>query len=192
MRWVLSLLIVALSVCAWELFYFFSAPPLDPEQKALQAWEGVRAPDFSVKTGAGGWVHLADFKGKRVLLNFWATWCPPCLEELPNFIKLRAMLPPADVAILGMSTDDAAAQEEFAQRHGINYPLGIMRVLPPPYEDVEKIPTTLVIDRHGVVQHVLFGPQDFDTLRRYATEPDFTGKPKLAPDTQPSERETNL
>jgi peroxiredoxin len=176
-----TLLAVALALLAYEAFYYFSAPPLDEEQKALLAWEGVQAPDFSVTNVDGQAVRLADLKGKRVIVNFWATWCPPCREELPNFIKLRAETSPANLVILGLSTDEAAIQKSFAQRNGINYPLAILQNVPSPYQDIGKIPVTLVIDRNGVIQHVLFYAQDLKTLEKFAAEADFAGAVKAAP-----------
>ncbi len=175
-RWALSLAVIALALLGYEAFYYFSAPPLNAEQKALLAWQGVRAPDFSVTNLDGQAIHLADLKGKRVVLNFWATWCPPCLEEIPNFIKLRSATSPTNVVIIGLSTDDVATQKTFAQRHGIHYPLTILQSVSSPYQDVETIPVTMFIDHNGVIQHVLFGPQDFQTLGQYAAESDFAGR----------------
>jgi thiol-disulfide isomerase/thioredoxin len=180
-RWALSPVVVVLALLAVEAFYYFSVPPLSAEEKALLVWQGVRAPDFSVTNLDGQAVQLADFKGKRVVLNFWATWCPPCLEEIPNFIKLRNATSPTKVVIIGISTDDEATQKAFAQRHGINYPLTILQNVPSPYQDVDVIPVTMFIDRTGVIQHVLFGPQDFKTLDKYAAESDFVGEVKPAP-----------
>jgi len=181
LRWVLTLLAAVLALLAVEAFYYFSPPPLDAEQKALWVWQGVLAPDFSVTNLDGRTIHLADLKGKRVVLNFWATWCPPCLEEIPNFIKLRSATSPTNVVILGVSTDDLDAQKAFAQRQGINYPLTIMGNAPSPYQDVDVIPVTMVIDRNGIIQRVLFGPQEFADLKKYALESDFAGTVKAAP-----------
>jgi peroxiredoxin len=183
-RFALTLLAVALALLAYVSFYYFSAPPLDADQKALLAWEGVRAPDFSVTNVDGHAVRLADLKGKRVILNFWATWCVPCLAEIPNFTKLRAETSPTNVVILGLSTDDAATQKTFAERNGVNYPLAILQNVQSPYQDIDKIPVTLVIDRNGVIQHVLFYAQDFKTLEKSAAEADFSGTVKSAPDTK--------
>jgi peroxiredoxin len=180
----LTLLAVALALLAYVSFYYFSAPPLDADQKALLAWEGVRAPDFSVTNVDGHAVRLADLKGKRVILNFWATWCVPCLAEIPNFTRLRAETSPTNVVILGLSTDDAATQKTFAQRNGINYPLAILQNVPSPYQDIDKIPVTIVIDRNGVIQRVLFYAQDFKMLEKSAAEADFSGTVKSAPDSQ--------
>ena len=180
-RLALSLLAGALALLAFEAFRCFSAPPLDPEQKALLAWQGVRAPDFSATNLDGRAIHLADLKGKRVVLNFWATWCPPCLEEIPNFVKLRSANSSTNVVVIGISTDDLTAQKAFAQQHGVNYPFTLLQDMPSPYQDVDGIPVTMFIDRNGVIQHVLFGPQDFQTLEKYVTEPDFDGKVTAAP-----------
>jgi peroxiredoxin len=181
LRFAVTLLAVALALLAFEALYYFSAPPLDEEQKALLAWEGVRAPDFSVTNLDGQSVRLTDLKGKRVIVNFWATWCVPCLVELPNFIKLRAETSPTNLVIIGLSTDDAATQKTFAQRNGINYSLAILQDVPSPYQDIVKIPVTLVIDRNGVIQHVLFYAQDFKPLEKIAAEPDFAGLVKTVP-----------
>jgi peroxiredoxin len=180
-RFALTLLAVAVALLAFEAFYYFSAPPLDEQQKALLAWEGVQAPDFTVTNLDGQAIRLADLKGKRVLVNFWATYCPPCLEETPNFVKLRAETPPANLAIVGLSTEDMATQKVFAQRNGVNYSLAILQNMPSPYQDIDKIPVTMVIDRNGVIQHVLFYAQDLKTLEKFAAEADYTGRVKAAP-----------
>ncbi len=180
-RWTVTLLVVTLALLGFEMFYYFSAPRMDEEQKALLAWEGVRAPDFSVTNLDGQAIHLADLKGKRVILNFWATWCAPCLSEIPNFIKLRAETSPTNVVILGLSPDDAAVQDAFARRTGITYPLAILQNMPSPYQDIVKIPVTLVIDGNGVVQHAVTGPQELGMLERFATEPDYSGPVKSPP-----------
>jgi peroxiredoxin len=183
-RFAVTLLAVAVALLAFEAVYYFSAPPLDQEQKALLAWEGVRAPDFSVTNLDGQAVRLADLKGKRVIVNFWATWCVPCLVEIPNFTKLRAETSPTNLVVIGLSTDDAATQKKFAQRNGINFPLAILQNVPSPYQDIDKIPVTMVIDRNGVIQHAVLGPQDLKALEKFAVEADFSGQVKSPPDTK--------
>jgi peroxiredoxin len=183
-RFAVMLLVAALALLAFESFYYFSASPLSAEQKALVAWEGVRAPDFSVTNVDGQAIRLADLKGKRVLINFWATYCPPCLEETPNFVKLRAETSSTNVAIIGLSTEDAATQKAFAQRNGVTYPLAILEYVPSPYQDVVTIPVTMVIDRNGVIQHVSFGAQDLRALEKLSAEADYSGTVKSSPNSQ--------
>jgi peroxiredoxin len=184
LRWALGVLLVPLGLLAFEAFDYYSTPRLDVDQKALIAWEGIRAPDFSVTNVDGQAIRLSDFKGKRVILNFWATWCGPCQLEIPAFIKLRAEISPAKVVILGLSTDDAVTQRTFAHRNGINYVLAILQNVLSPYQDITKIPVTMVIDRNGVIQHVAFYAQDLKALEKFAAEPDFVGQVKSAPDWQ--------
>ncbi|MBU6408963.1 MAG: TlpA family protein disulfide reductase [Verrucomicrobia bacterium] len=174
-----ALPVIALALLAFEGFYYLSSRRADQSQ--FSPWVGVRAPDFTVTNLDGKAIHLADFKGKRVILNFWATWCPPCREELPGFIKLRSETPSTKVVILGLSTDAAAAQRAFARSHQINYPLAVMGILPSPYGEVALIPTTMVIDRHGVIEQVAVGIQGLSTLEQFASEPDFSGSVKPAP-----------
>jgi peroxiredoxin len=83
-----------------------------------------------------------------------------------------------------LSTDDAATQKIFAQRNGVNYPLAVLQNAPSPYRDIAKIPVTIVIDRNGVIQHVLFYAQDFETLEKIAAEADFSGQVKSTPGSQ--------
>ncbi|HZT21740.1 MAG TPA: TlpA disulfide reductase family protein [Verrucomicrobiae bacterium] len=171
-----TLLTVALALLAFLAFRYFSASgAAGAEEKLLRAWIGARAPDFVVTNLDGRAVRLSDFKGRRVILNFWATWCPPCQAEIPAFIRLRAETSPTHVVILGLSTDAPEVQRVFALRHGVNYPLAVLRNVPAPYSDLTVIPVTLVIDEQGVIQNAVLGPQDLKTLEQFAASPDFNG-----------------
>ena len=134
---------VSPGLLAFEAFNYFSAPPLDAGQKALVAWEGVRAPDFSVTNLGGQAIRLADLKGKRVILNFRATWCVPCLVKIPNFIKLRTEASPTNVFIPGLSTDDEDTLKTFVKRNGVNYSIAQLKNVPSPDQDIVKIPVTI-------------------------------------------------
>ncbi len=156
----------------------------------LDRWQGVPAPDFSVTTLDGKSIKLSDLKGRRVVVDFWATWCPPCVQELPHFIKLRAEIPPDEVVIVGISSEDAATLQPFIRKKGINYPIAATDNLPAPYKDVSSIPTTFFIDRNGVIQHIAVGYHDFDDLKAHAVGKDYAGEPKpppAAPEESPAE-----
>lgn len=144
-------------------------------------WEGVVAPDLSVKTLDGQTYKLGDLKGKRVVLDFWATWCPPCVKEIPHFIQLRNQAPAAELVIIGISSEDADTLKSFVRKHDVNYLIGSAKDLPSPYKDVTAIPTTFFIDRKGVIQHVFVGYHDFDQLKTHALAADTVGEPEPSP-----------
>ena len=89
-----------------------------------------------------------------------------------------------NVIILGLSTDDAATQRAFAQKAGMSYPLVVLQSVPSPYQDIAVIPVTVVIDRNGVIEQVATGPQDLKVLEKFASEPDYSGTIRPAPDSQ--------
>ncbi len=151
------------------------------EDTDFERWKGVAAPDFVVRTLDGRTLRLSELRGRRVILDFWATWCPPCVKEIPHFIQLRKDLSESDLVIVGISKEDEPTLREFVKRKGINYPIGSADDLPAPYKDVSAIPTTFFIDRRGVIQEVLVGYHDLETLRKHATATDTTEEPKPAP-----------
>jgi peroxiredoxin len=128
------------------------------------------APGFLLKDLSGNDVSLVDFQGKIVLLDFWATWCPPCRNAIPELVSLQDLYGEKGLAVLGISLDDPAKTDDryleaFKDRNGINYPLlrgeGVLTVVQD-YFGGEKlgIPTIFVIDREGVIvaRHVGFVP----------------------------------
>jgi peroxiredoxin len=113
---------------------------------------GVRAPDFELKSLDGKQVKLSDFRGKAVLLNFWATWCSPCKVEMPWFVDLQKKYFNDGLVILGIAMDDTDTPKiaQFASEMGVNYPvlLGTDKVSEE-YGNVEFLPTSFYIDREG-------------------------------------------
>jgi peroxiredoxin len=125
--------------------------------------KGVEAPDFSLLTLDGQKVKLSDYRGKAVLLNFWATWCPPCKVEMPWFVDLQKQYGRDGLVILGVAMDDAepATIAKFAQELGVNYTvlLGNDKVSDD-YGDVQYLPTTFFIGRNGAIVDKLTGLLD--------------------------------
>ena len=152
----------------------------------FEKWQGVLAPDFSVTPLDGQTVKLSELKGKRVVLDFWATWCPPCLKEIPHFIQLRNEAPVAELVIVGISSEDADTLKPFVKQKSINYPVASAEDLPSPFNEVTSIPTTFFIDRQGVIQKVVVGYHDFDALKALALSPDSIGEPKPSPNAADS------
>jgi cytochrome c biogenesis protein CcmG/thiol:disulfide interchange protein DsbE len=110
------------------------------------------APGFTLVDMNGRSVSLADFKGKVVILDFWATWCPPCKREIPDFIKLQSEYGSKGVQIVGIALDQPNKVQAFVKDNGMNYPvlLGTDEVAAH-YGGVEAIPTTFIIDKHGKI-----------------------------------------
>ena len=115
---------------------------------------GQVAPAWELKDLDGNAVKLADFKGKVVLLNFWATWCPPCRAEIPDLISLQQQYSPRGLVVIGVAMDQggAAIVRPFVKKFGIEYPTVIgNQEITAAYGGVEVVPTTFVIDRKGKV-----------------------------------------
>src|SRR6202030_4297187 len=96
-----------------------------PDAKVIRfAKNPENAPPFLLRDINGKIVSTADWKGKVVILNFWATWCPPCREEIPELVQLQAKYKDK-LEIVGVSEDDDDLQKvvKFAQQHGMNYPI---------------------------------------------------------------------
>jgi len=83
---------------------------------------GKVAPDFSLPSASGGQIKLADYKDKLVLLNFWASWCPPCRAEIPGFIKIQEEYKDKGFAIIGAAIEDKEAVNRYIEEIGMNYP----------------------------------------------------------------------
>lgn len=112
------------------------------------------APDWRLTDLDGKAVKLSDFKGKVVILNFWATWCPPCRKEIPTFVALQKQYGDKGLVIVGMSLDEKGpgVVKPFVAKMGINYPvvMGDQKTAAE-YGGVEVVPTTFVIDRKGKI-----------------------------------------
>jgi cytochrome c biogenesis protein CcmG, thiol:disulfide interchange protein DsbE len=121
------------------------------QEHVVQA--GDHAPDFSITTDDGRTVSLANFGGKLLVLNFWASWCQPCVEETPSLEAFARQFRPEGVVVLGVSIDrNEKAYKQFVQRFGISF-----ETARDPESNISasygtfQIPETYLIDRSGVV-----------------------------------------
>lgn len=146
-------LLIALSGC-----YTGSRPPRI----------GSNAPDFTVQD-SDRTVVLDQFRGQVVVLNFWATWCPPCVEEMPSLVEMQRRMKAKGITVVAVSIDvDENAYRQFLKQHGVD----LLTVRDP----AQKTPTlygthgwpeTFIIDRKGVMRRKFIGPVDW-------TEPEIT------------------
>ncbi|MBM7691390.1 peroxiredoxin [Peribacillus deserti] len=119
--------------------------------------EGNSAPDFELKTLEGKSVKLSDYRGKKVMLNFWATWCPPCKKEIPEMEEYSKQMAD-DQVILAVNMDPAADVKGFAAKMGMTFPilLDSENEVNTTYK-VISIPTTYFIDSNGVIKKKILG-----------------------------------
>ena len=129
---------------------------------------GVAAPDFTVRD-SDRTVTLSQLKGQVVVLNFWATWCPPCIEEMPSLVEMQQRMKSKGVTVLAVSVDvDESAYKQFVKDHNVN----LMTVRDPSGNSsglygTFKFPETYVIDRNGVMRRKFIGAVDW-------TQPEIT------------------
>jgi len=119
------------------------------------ALKGKAAPGFTLVTTEGKKVSLADYKGRPVLVNFWATWCAPCKLEMPWFEEFRQKYHGQGFEILGIAEDDAPKDEiaKTAKKVNVSYPILLTDgKVAPAYGGVDQLPTSFYIDRKGIVE----------------------------------------
>ncbi len=145
----------------WFLVLFFAVLTLVTViQRPAQAREFKRpkAPDFTLVSVEGDTIRLSDFRGQVVILDFWATWCPPCKAEIPSFIEIYNEYRDRGVVILGVALDQPAKVRKFYEDYQMNYPVVIgNRSLAARYGGITGIPTTFVIDPEGRIYRKYVG-----------------------------------
>ncbi len=127
-----------------------------------------KAPALTLKDTHQRTFHLSDYKGKVVLLNFWATWCPPCRAEMPDLIKLQREYGAHGLQVIGITypPEDMRAVRRFIKRLRINYPIASgTKETKALFDQSETLPLTVLIDRNGNIQDRIEGillPEEFE------------------------------
>ena len=145
--------------------YALGAEP-QPAQTLIEIKERPRAPQFALEDMDGKQRRLADLRGKVVVVNFWATWCPPCRREMPSLERLSQVLKDDDVAILAVNVaEDLDTVFSFT---GTLYPIPTFPILFDRDSRVLKsypvrgLPTTFIVDRQGRIAYRAVGGREFD------------------------------
>jgi len=127
---------------------------------APQLTQSSLAPDFSLESLDGKTMRLSDYRGKAVLLNFWATWCGPCKIEMPWFVELQKQYAAQGFQIVGVAMDDASKEDisKFAKDMGVNYPILIGKEsVGDQYGGVPALPESFLIGRDGKIVDKMIG-----------------------------------
>ncbi|WJE44974.1 redoxin domain-containing protein [Bacillus halotolerans] len=152
-KWVAGILLIGLAgYMCWNIYQQFS-------KKEIGIEEGQQAPDFTLKTLSGERTSLSDVKGKKVLLNFWATWCKPCRQEMPAMEELQKEH--SDVAVIAVNFTSAEKSEKqvqnFADTYHLTFPILIDKKGINADYNVFSYPTTYILDEKGVIQDIHIG-----------------------------------
>jgi peroxiredoxin len=157
---VFFVIVFAVIILLQEKDALFNLPPTSRLQP------GHRAPDFAFPGLDGKTVRLADYKGKVVFLNIWATWCPPCREEMPSMERLYKELKGQDFEILAVSIDASGtkAVATFVREYGLTFPVlldptGTTKSL----YGTTGVPESFIINREGLIEQIMIGPMDWAT-----------------------------
>jgi cytochrome c biogenesis protein CcmG/thiol:disulfide interchange protein DsbE len=131
-------------------------------QKPKVAASGNLAPDFTLTDLDGRRLTLSDYRGKVVLLDFWATWCGPCRTEIPHFVEMQNKYGPQGFQVIGISMDDDAKPvRQFAEQYKLNYPVAVGDDnLADHFGGVLGLPVNFIIDRQGRIHAKYLGATD--------------------------------
>ena len=129
-------------------------------QAAMEAQVlGVRRPEFTLPDLEGRQRSITEWDGKVVALNFWATWCPPCLKEVPEFVSLQEKYREQGLQFIGIALQKPEEVREFVAEHEVNYPilageLEVIQLAEAYGNNIGALPYTVIIDRNGQIAHV--------------------------------------
>ncbi|GIO04202.1 hypothetical protein J31TS6_02300 [Brevibacillus reuszeri] len=172
--------IVLLGLLAWGIVDTGKAPtapalPGDAEQAAGQGnktvgiEKGNLAPDFELQALHGGQMKLSELRGKKVIVNLWATWCPPCRAEMPDMQSFYEENKEKGVVILGVNLTSTETNPEavssFVEAYGITFPIlmDVDKQVSNVYKAI-SIPTSFIIDSKGVIQNKFIGPMNQEMM----------------------------
>jgi thiol-disulfide isomerase/thioredoxin len=144
-----------------------AASPEKSSSPTLKTWIGKKAPELKMVDLDGQIYRVSRLKGKKVVLDFWATWCPPCKESIPHLVDLRGKAAPETATIIGLTNEAQDKVSEFVKTAKINYPIVIYsEEVPAPYGDITGLPTLFLIDAEGTIADIIEGYDPETTVQK--------------------------
>ncbi len=160
-------LIVVIVLVGASVYLVSSSNPRPASEWVKSVVAGDLAPDFQLEDTKGNKVSLSDFRGKVVLVNLWATWCPPCIEEMPSMERLNEVMAGDDFVMLAVNTEEngRSVVPAFLQKTPYSFPIlyddeGVVQKL----YGVFKFPESFVIRKDGTVAEKIIGPLDWSSV----------------------------
>ena len=173
-----SIAVISFFIIAATGIFLFARPKSQDMNQTAEATQASAssdqkpAPDFSLQDINGKTVKLSDFKGKTIVLNFWATWCGPCKHEIPDFIDLQGQYGKDGVQFIGVAIDQEglAAIKPYAEQAKMNYPVLVGNdAVFAQFGGSNAIPVTLLIDKQGVIRKSYVGAKPRQALEEMIT-----------------------
>lgn len=157
-------------------FYVYKPPASQAAQQAVPPVTvavagdiiGTMRPEFSLSDVAGQLRNINEWDGKVLAINFWATWCPPCIKEIPEFIEIQHKYEAEGLQFIGIALQRPEEVTEFMQEHGMNYPvlageMEVIKIAESYGNDIGALPYTIIVDRQGLIHYVKRGPLPGET-----------------------------
>ncbi len=161
-------LIVVIALVGASVYLVSSSSSRPPSEWVKSVVVGDLAPDFQLEDTKGNKVTLSDLRGKVVMVNFWATWCPPCLEEMPSMERLNEVIAGDDFVMLAVNTEKngRSVVPAFLEKTPYTFPIlyddkGVVQKR----YGVFKFPESFIIQKDGTVAEKIIGPLDWSSLK---------------------------
>jgi peroxiredoxin len=158
--------LAVLAICIAAVVFFFGIGERPQEPPVAPAKIGMEAPDFTLKDLQGNTVTLSEYRGKVVFLNFWASWCPPCREEMPSMERLHEVYAGRDFVMLAVNVEqDVHDVRAFLEKHPHKFqiPLDAAGRAQGLY-GVYRFPETFLIDKNGRIAEHYLGARDWSSV----------------------------
>ena len=171
-RWIAYLIILGLGL----VWIYLSAEQITaaPNDAVAAPQQGFAAPDFELKTSTGETVKLSDLRGQAVLINLWATWCPPCREEMQSIEKVYQEYKEQDFTVLAVNMtyqDNASSIMPFVDEQGLTFPILLDETgdMANAYQ-LRSLPSSYFVRRDGIINEVVIGGPMSEALLRTRIE----------------------
>lgn len=151
------------------------------------SWIGKPVPEMTLTTLDGRAIRSADWRGHPVVLDMWASWHPACTGAVPDFTRLATETASQGVVVVAVTSEDPADLGEFATNRMLGFSMVSATNLPPPFSEVESIPTTFFINAEGLIRDIRVGYDGYEALKQAALDrsPPAVPQPLTAEETNP-------
>jgi thiol-disulfide isomerase/thioredoxin len=167
-----DLISLAFGAFAWYVIETNFQAPIDAVMKERdRSLEGLRFTD----TRTGAEKSIADMKGRVVVLNIWATWCPPCRREMPDLHRIDSAFSERGATVVALSDEEPQTVRQFLDTHGYRFTTGTFTSMPPAVSSIGTRPVTILIDRDGRVADMAVGARGYDFFHGWV-EKELNGK----------------